>query len=128
MALGKEGFRIEIVNKSKEVYNKLFNLGFCFNNGSEEEEKLQKDLPKHLGYVFRAGNSMYVGSNLDYETESDYYEYYAKFTITEDEFLNYIRFKNLKYKMSKNKLRLLGDLWKSYEKRLPTAVHSSTNW
>lgn len=113
----KVGFKIEIVNKSLEVYNKLNKLGFCFNNGSKEREKLRTKLEAHIGYVFGYDTSAYVGSNLDYAHEPTYYEKYTKFTITEDELLMYLRFKNAKYKDDGNRIRLIEDLWKTYQKR-----------
>lgn len=111
------GLRVLINYESMKVYNTLYKLGFEFNNGGKEDEKLESKLGAHTGYIFKFDKSCYIGSDLDYERDPKYYEKYAKFTITEDELLRYVRFKNAKYKDSDNRIRLIEDLWKTYQKR-----------
>lgn len=114
---GYFGIRVLIQYKSTEVYNTLYKLGFTFNNGNKEDEKLETSLGEHTGYIFSHGKYCYVGSDLDYEDGPKYYEKYVKFTITENELLRYLRFKNVKYTYTNNKRRLIEDLWKTYQKR-----------
>lgn len=113
-SFNKRGFSITLVDKSIEVYTKLQLFVFGFNCGSKVLEKLTLKLPNHECIVFRSGGSSYVGSDIDYYLEPDYYKPYSKVTITEDEFLKYIRFKNSKYSDATQRANLIDNIIKHY--------------
>lgn len=73
-------------------------LGYTFNNGSKEVDKL-KEYKDYWAYIFWDDinhNKPYVGSNLDYEDNPGYYTEYVKVKLSIVQFMTYTRFKNIR--------------------------------
>lgn len=84
---------------AKEFYERCYQLGFCFNNGSLQESKLQYGSDSCWAYIFWNGDSYnpYLGTSADYNDSPKYYEGYVEYHTTLHQFMVCTRFRNSRY-------------------------------